>query len=1039
MTYEHDAERFAEWLHREVISDATGAAFTELTVAPRGKFWLGQLAPEAVAAESTLGDRVDRVSPCEMGLRFRTPAPKLGANLILGWTTWHRLKTGGDATQDAEEAESAEQGGVGPQWKKAPRRTVEIAITLPDEDARIDLSPFQTEGDQHLPLELNVEHRADDGHDEIVLTVVNVLPAPARGEDHDLYEVGFEVALDHPPVPYFLETLPSSFRYDRRVPAYGINCGLESLDDRTFRASDAVVQATARPAYWDEDLAGEPPDLRFTTLADDPRGPARHMLSAMRAWRQQAWSQETLETRAADEMWNEELRQSAGEAAKEFDDEVDRVRSGVELLEDDPVLRQAYSLANRAMVYATAGKYEGWRPFQVGFQLATLPALRDEGVERDIVDTLWFATGGGKTETYLGLVLTAAFLDRLRGKRNGVTAWARFPLRMLSLQQTQRFADVLAAAEMVRREERLEGSPFALGFFVGGTSTPNRFGPDPSPEEPDYRAASHSQYRVLIRCPFCRSEELAIRFDTDRWTLDHWCTSDTCPWEGSLPFHVVDDEIFRFLPTVLVGTIDKTAGLGFQASMSGLYGPPPARCSVQDHGFAYATRASRPSGCLVPGCEASTARDLGQPEDTFAPTLRVQDELHLLRDSLGAMSAHYEAALDHLQERFGPRAKVLASSATLAGYERQVEVLYGRSGRVFPRPGPRFDRSFWSVSKPDVVGRQFVGVAPRGVTLDFAADRLVEALQRAIRQAVEDVEPVARAAGVSPEHVPRLVSDFGTGVSYGSTLRDVEAAARSFETQIPIEGQLNAVTLTGRVPFETVREALQRLEDPEERFEDRIHLVAASSMISHGVDVDRLNTMVVMGLPLTTAEFIQATSRVGRTRPGLVFVLHKMLRERDAAVFRSFDLFVTHADRLVEPVPITRRSRAVLERTFPGMLMARLLGVHERSSIEAGRGPLTLVSRWRNAVADGTIEIEAEKVALIELLGADGPLDDLLRQDLDRFVEIVAEGLLDPATEERFPRQLLSRLLDGREPMTSLRDVDVPVPVYSRGKGRNRA
>jgi hypothetical protein len=1035
--YDRAAARFTDWLTGQVMADATGAAFSELDVAPVGKFWLGSLAPEEVARESSLGERADRVTPCELGFRFRLPADTETRRVRLSatGTSWSRTQAG-QRRRDADDDSSSAR------WVKHATFTGTIEFELPEEDARLGrdelVAALERAGAHGLAAEVNVELRPGASGPEAVVTLVNVSPAPAAGLDTTLYEVSLELELGFDPPPYLLESLPSSFRYDRRVPVYGINTGIEVLAGRRFRTSDAVECVRRRPAYWDETNAGPPPDLRFATLADDPPGPTRQMVTAMRRWRDTMWSAPTLDTRAAEEGWDESLRASAEEAAREFDEEIARVEAGVQLLEDDASVRRAFALTNRTFELSAAGKYDAWRPFQVGFQLATLRGLLPDADERAVVDTLWFATGGGKTETYLGLVVAAAFLDRLRGKTSGLAGWARFPLRMLSLQQTQRFADVLAAAETVRREEGIGGEPFALGFLVGGTSTPNRFPAEPAPEEPDFRdTTTHQQYRVLIRCPFCRSDDLHVEFDRERWSLDHRCASSSCPWDGPLPFRVVDDEIFRTLPTVVVGTIDKTAGLGFQASMAGMYGPPYGRCGLPGHGFTYAPRAKRPTGCLVPGCEAPT-EELGQDAELFGPTLRIQDELHLLRDSLGAMSAHYESALDHLQRLHGPSAKILASSATLAGYEQQVEVLYGRKGRVFPIPGPYHDRSFWSVPL-DAPARRYLGLAPRSVTIDFAADRLVEALQRAVRRAVEAPEAVAEEADVAVEDLARLVSDYGTDVTYGSTLRDVEAAARSFETQIPIDGQLNAVTLTGRVPFETVREALQRLEDPEPSFDDRIHLVAASSMISHGVDVDRLNAMIMMGLPLTTAEFIQATARVGRTRPGLVFVLHKMLRERDAGVYRSFDLYVTHGDRLVEPVPITRRSRAVLRRTFPGLLMARHLGVHERRSFAEGLGALTTVRSWREAMERHVLDAEAEVGALIEMLRADEPLDEKLREDLHLYTEAVIEAVMDFATDERFPSQLLSRVLQGREPMTSLRDVDVPVPVYSRGRGGRRA
>ena len=152
---------------------------------------------------------------------------------------------------------------------------------------------------------------------------------------------------------------------------------------------------------------------------------------------------------------------------------------------------------------------------------------------------------------------------------------------------------------------------------------------------------------------------------------------------------------------------------------------------------------------------------------------------------------------------------------------------------------------------------------------------------------------------------------------------------------------LNVAQLTGHTPFDEVREILDRLEAPEEDFANRIHVVAASSMMSHGVDINRLNSMIMLGQPLTTAEFMQATARIGRTWPGIVFSLHKMPLERDASLFRSFKSFVEQGDRFVEAVPITRRSKRVLERTLPGLMMARLYHLHERNSGQA----LTVITR----------------------------------------------------------------------------------------------
>src|SRR5664280_2742678 len=193
-------------------------------------------------------------------------------------------------------------------------------------------------------------------------------------------------------------------------------------------------------------------------------------------------------------------------------------------LETDPVMRRAFQLMNRAIAYSAVDRgYEAWRPFQIGFLLQALPFLDDPAEHAGIVDTVWFATGGGKTETYLGLLVTAALHDRLTGKTTGITAWSRFPLRLLSLQQTQRFADALAGAELVRRAEQIKGAPFALGFFVGAGGTPNRIVKQASEAsgdaiDPD-SAGMPERYQVLLRCPFCHRDTVGMRFDRRLWRL----------------------------------------------------------------------------------------------------------------------------------------------------------------------------------------------------------------------------------------------------------------------------------------------------------------------------------------------------------------------------------------------------------------------------------------------------------------------------------------------------------------------------------------
>jgi superfamily II DNA or RNA helicase len=266
---------------------------------------------------------------------------------------------------------------------------------------------------------------------------------------------------------------------------------------------------------------------------------------------------------------------------------------------------------------------------------------------------------------------------------------------------------------------------------------------------------------------------------------------------------------------------------------------------------------------------------------------------------------------------------------------------------------------------------------------------------------------------------------------YGNTIRDLDAASRSLETQIPVEGPLNTATLTGQTDFDQVRITLDRLQTPEAAFEDRIHVVTASSMMSHGVDIDRLNLMVMLGLPLTTAEYIQTTARVGRRWPGAVFVLHKMARERDASTYRAWAQFVRHGDRLVEPVPITHRSRRVLERTAPGLLLGRLLHVHETSWNKR----LTTAKALREYAREGRFGLDAEFAAITEMLALDDPLDEPVREALRRWLDGYFENLDDDGYEARFPSDLCP---GGESAMRSLRDVEAQAPVRDIVIGEGR-
>jgi len=998
------AWKFVQWTDQIVTSVARGDTLDVSDAAPKSRFWLGRLATESEVIASPLGARAEKLDPCAIGIRVRpATASPTTIHLTASFRCWVKVA--------AARFEKSEQIVVG---IPVTIQSGMGSIAVGEDEFR---SALLANGLQRHAAEFRIDYEGWRERPELVVSLVNTGEIADKAvPDTHLYEAELTIQ-GLPTHPFELESIPDSFRYDRAVPAIGVNCGVQATADQPgFRTTDTVVVDRARPVYWSS--PAPIPDLSFRTLSNDPVPQLSTLVEALEAWGAEHWNLSELEARSGP--WTDEMRADASDGKRLFSEEVERLKLGVQTLRDTPALLDSFRRANSAMLHSSRGKYDKWRPFQVGFLVSALPSITDPS-DSDIVDTVWFATGGGKTETYLGLLLTSIFYDRAAGKVDGISAWTRFPLRLLSLQQTQRFADALAGAELIRRRDGLPGAPISLGYFVGNSSTPNRIVLDPSASQPSSLDPSMpARYQVLLRCPFCGNEDLTMKFDRATWRLQHMCLDPSCPWpEPALPFYVVDDEVYRFLPTVVVGTLDKAALVSMQSAMRGFFGPPLGVCDRPGHGYSYAARSKNPSGCLVPGCKG-TRQPVSMAPPLWAPRYHLQDELHLLRDSLGAVDSHYETLLDFLQQSLtGTKAKIVASSATLSGFERQVGILYGRRGRVFPQPGPSLEDSFWSTpSGPPA--RRYVAVAPRGVTMEFVADRTLNALQECVRRLVDSPDQTCADLQIPVAHADHLIRLYGVDVVYGNTVRDVEASRRSAETEF--DSPINAETLTGGTPFEDVRTILDRLDHPEPSFSDRIHLIAASSMISHGVDIDRFNVMVMKGLPLTTAEFIQTSARVGRRWPGIVYVLHRITREREVATYAQFANFIVQGDRFVEPIPVTRSSRRVLALTASGAEEAMRLAIHETPS----SGALTTIRRLRDHYRAESITAESESAALTEALGLTGPLDGLLRQDVREWAQNYFNALNDPATQAKWPNELSP----SGPPMRSLRDVEEPVPIF---------
>jgi hypothetical protein len=569
----------------------------------------------------------------------------------------------------------------------------------------------------------------------------------------------------------------------------------------------------------------------------------------------------------------------------------ERIEAGVRLLRDDEAALRAFRLANQAMVMQRSSVGNGrpdlrWRPFQLAFQLLSLPSLADpQHSERDVMDLLWFPTGGGKTEAYLGLIAFLAFYRRLTRANPddgaGVAAIMRYTLRVLTAQQFQRAAAMIAACEELRAASTdLGATRFSIGLWIGGDATPNTV--KAAAERP-------AELKVLPGCPRC-GDMLTNPTASER---RQWCRNESCAFSKTpVPLYVVDDDVYAARPTLLIATVDK---------------------------FAQITRKSE--------SQALFSLDRLYPP----PDLVLQDELHLVSGPLGTIAGLYEIAIDEFCAAGGHRPKVIGSTATIRRASSQVRALFNRDVRSFPPPGIDHDDSGFAVPDPTVPGRVYVGVPTAGRSPKYA----LQALMATVLQS---------AAGIRHLRGDDDVDPFWTLVAYFNSIRELGGAVVLVEDDVRRSIQAIAsrrgederdvgvpAEVTSRIPTTEIPGLLQQLETTLP--ESEIDVVLASNMISVGVDVPRLGLMVVNGQPKTTAEYIQATSRVGRqATPGLVLVLYNVNRPRDRSRYESFATWHRALYRDVEPTSVTPFAPRARDRALHGPLVSMLRLGHPTAS-----------------------------------------------------------------------------------------------------------
>jgi hypothetical protein len=858
-------------------------------------------------------------------------------------------------------------------------------------------------------------------------------------------------------LPFDFLLAPSDYRTKPQMPAKGINC-VAVVDD----ASSSLLRTEALPLFK-QPLYRTRADLeaRFDTLASDTfASELRRIEFEMEAYLRK-WD-EYLEHSASSTL-TKSGREACALDREQFSMELQRYRLGISALERDRRLADAFRLMNEAFARLGNASNDGihaWRLFQIGFIVSQLPSLAARETPRrgggdfaeavhaahDEVGILWFPTGGGKTEAYLGLISVALLYDRLRGKTRGVTAWMRFPLRMLSLQQLERLARVIAALEVLRSQtaQLAIGDPFAIGYFVGDSVTPNSISEDEMKRlerDKNYR----EEKRLLRRCPFCRGAVEIVPRRKD-WRLAHVCTNAECfshtseslgPYKASLPVCIVDNEIYRYLPSVLVGTVDKLAIIGRSRHFAHFIKGVSQRCP--EHGYtSYDECIERWIGCRKKKRELHRlppARDPGV-------TILIQDELHLLRAELGVFNGHYEGLLRYLGARVHMPPKVLAATATIEAYDTHAFHVYLSRARRFPQPSWQQGESFYATSTPLVERRHYLGVRCHTRAVEDLVLHLLAHYQRAVRRLLTNPRRAALIMGredLSDAAVQDTLRLYDLSLVYvnrkaaGGSVQDKLSRVERFLAPESL-GEITSRLLTGDQTIEEIGDAIDRIAlERKDTGEPRLDVVIATNLISHGVDLERINMMAVAGVPSHYAEYVQASSRAARSHPGIIFVCFMGRDPRETSQYEFFPAMHQHMDRLIEAVAVNRFASFAPRKTVPGLLAGVLLCDQSPDLYATGKigKPLDHVPTLKIALGQaagstgmvgGVVSEDSLRSAIEQIIGVDvvhPPASPAQVANVKARVAEVTEDLFD-----QIGRGLDQQLKDILKPITSFRDVD---------------
>jgi hypothetical protein len=645
-----------------------------------------------------------------------------------------------------------------------------------------------------------------------------------------------------------------------------------------------------------------------------------------------------------------------------------------------------------------------WRAFQIAFLLMSMKGLADPiSEQRNIVDLIWFPTGGGKTEAYLASMAFHMFRERLLMAdetgalaRDGTNVLMRYTLRMLTTQQFQRAASLICAMERMRRDssrwgiDSMPGRSFSLGLWVGGDGSPNSNAAARTAIRSFRDGRTKGNPLVLTECPWCRcaigrvalspmgGHQVAGIIDSADDGPRLLCPDSSCDFgmEDSqrwLPIEVIDERIYKYPPSLVIATADKLAMTAYRPKARALFGLETIAGSV--------VRTAHPPGLII------------------------QDELHLISGPLGTMYALYEGIFERLCSHdidgIAVRPKIIASTATIRGAGEQVVALYGRKEtRLFPSPGLTMGDSFFGRYARGAdgrlrSGRMYAGLhaAGYGSVLTTQVRAFSSALYRATRFPTDRRDPwwtlLAFYNSIRELGGARTLfdSDIRSRLKYLFNRENVAATDRR---------NLSVVSeLTSRLSQAEIVEMMDRLAVPHGRRE-AVDASLASNIIEVGVDIDRLSLMGIVGQPKTTSTYIQVSGRVGRRwqdRPGLILTIYNPSKSRDRSHFEQFHSYHRRLYERVEPTSTTPFALSALRRGFLGALLT-----WARAKIHSPGEPR--LDRHRAALDEALSTLEARCRLIVSPADVGRSV-----AEMHRLIDTLrAKWLQNPQEWERFPQ-----------------------------------